>query len=198
MGAPEDVIDLGGLSCRSLHGPLEAALLFAAGKVQAARACLEEVLERGISDPRAWTMLFDLHRVLGERAQFDVLLDSYRQLFPGAPVPSWSNAGMPAGTGVIPLCGVLARSSDLEPLRAAHRARIVAIDLGCLERLDFTLAPVFCALVRMLVSRGKRIILANVCELHVALLREMGLPESITVLPRRALAAPGPGLALAA
>lgn len=194
----EESIELGGLSCRRLHGCVEAALLFAAGRVADCRSCLGEMLEANPSDPRPWAMRFDLHRALGEQAQFDSLLECFRERFPAAPLPSWSGAAIPAGAGVIALTGVLARPSDLAPMLAAGAARIVAIDLGRLERLDYALAPLFCASLRALAARGKRILLANVCELHGVLLREIGLPDAIAVLPRRTAAEAEERMALAA
>lgn len=196
MRAAGDSIEMAGLSCRRVGGAGEAALLFAAGHVAAARACLDEVLERNVSDPRAWTLLFDLHRVLHERERFDAMLAAYREVFPQAPVPAWESPAIPSGSAAIALHGVLACPADLRPLQSLHGARIVAIDCGRLERLDFALAPMFCSTLRQAVAAGKRIILANVCDLHEALLAEVGLPAGLTLLPRRAAATAS--LALAA
>ena len=198
MGAFDENIEVGGLSCRRFSGEAEAALLFAAGRVGAARACLDEVLEGNVSDPRAWTLLFDLHRALGEREPFDAMLAAFREVFPRAPLPSWESPPIPGGPGVVVLSGVLACAADLQPLRMAHRSRIVAVDLGRLARSAFAVIPASCAELHSLVAGGRRIILANVCELHEIVLREVGLPATLTVLPRRAAAAAHTDLALAA
>ena len=198
MGAFDGHIEVGGLSCRRFSGEAEAALLFAAGRMAAARACLDESLERNVSDPRAWTLLFDLHRALGEREAFEAMLAAFREVFPRAPVPAWESTAIPAGSGVVALSGVLACAADLQPLRAAHRARIVALDLGRLARIDFAMLPAFCAELHALAAGGRRVILANVCELHEIVLRELGLPAGLALLPRRAAAATPAEMALAA
>ena len=189
MDAATGPIVVGGLESRRFSGALEGALLFAAGHAAAARACLDDLLQENVSDPRAWTPLLDIHRLLGERDCFDALMSSYREVFPRAPAPSWDCGPIPRGPGVITLCGVLARSADLQALQVPHGHHIVAIDLGRLERLAFGLTPVFCSALHRAAAMGKRVILANVCELHELLLREVGLPPQVTVLPQRPAAA---------
>ena len=170
-----------------MEGAVEASILFAAGFVEGARACLAELRDRDIGAPRAWTLIFDLHRALGERSAFVELLEQFGAIFPDVAQPCWASPGIPGG-GVVALEGRISSAADLDPVRNVAKSRIVVLDFGRLSRIDFTVAPELCALLRVYVDRSVRVILANVSELHELLLRETGLPTELTLLPRRTAA----------
>ncbi|WP_153111312.1 STAS domain-containing protein [Propionivibrio limicola] len=74
----------------------EAAVLFSNAQDEAARM----VLEAAVRDPssgmgeRLWLMLFDLHRLSGDRAAFDALGIGYASAFEQSP-PVWREASVP-------------------------------------------------------------------------------------------------------
>lgn len=182
-------VDLPHTSCEALADLPEAAVLFAAGLTDAARACLEQSIARMPSEPRAWTMLFELHQALDDRAAFDSLAERYARARPGAPVPPWVQAPCHAHAEMIRMSGVLADEAVvMELLAQGRRRRVVALDVADVTRIDYGLAPKFCGALRLLSLQSKRVILANVGELHHQLLALMGLPSSIALISRRASA----------
>ena len=68
----------------------EAAILFANGQDDAARAVLESAVDVHRSGPgeRLWLMLFDLYQLAGKRAPFDALGIDYARSFEKSP-PGW-------------------------------------------------------------------------------------------------------------
>lgn len=176
-------------SCEPLVGLPEAAVLFAAGRAEAARACLEHALLRVPCEPLAWAMLFELHRALDDRASFDSLAERHARARPGTPAPSWVFAPSHAETDMIRLSGVLAHESVIGEILAQSRTRrVVALDVGEVTRIDYALAPKLCEALRVLSLQSKRVILANLGELHHQLLALMGLPPSIALIARRVAA----------
>jgi hypothetical protein len=63
---------------------------------------------------------------------------------------------------------------------------MVGVDMGAVERIDFQFAPEMCALLRGYGQQGKRIILANISDLHAELLEAIGGGGKIVLLRRRA------------
>jgi anti-anti-sigma regulatory factor len=75
----------------------EAAVLFANNQDQEARMVLENALELRQTGPaeRLWLMLFDLYRLLGERAPFEAMGIEYARAFEKSP-PGWKTEAEPA------------------------------------------------------------------------------------------------------
>lgn len=150
----------------------EAAVLFAAGHSAAARSLIESQLATpgGRGDARAHAMLAELD-------------DAY---VPAAPIEV---------PGTFALEGIVAAEHRGIPALAVHaRARrAFAIDLGRVERIDFSFAGDFAAMLHGFHAAGRRVILVNCRELELALLEAMGAGRYVSFL-RRATA----GLARAA
>lgn len=167
----------------------EAALLHAAGFTRGALAMLCRECDRhgAAAGPKAWTMLFEACHLLGERAEFDRLCAAYHERF-GASAPPWGYAPAIAVPGMARLEGVLASMRDVRPLvEAAKSRRTIAVDFSRVERIDFGFAPALCALLRGWGMQGRRVILANIAELHAELLQCVGLGAHVALLRRRLL-----------
>jgi ABC-type transporter Mla MlaB component len=185
---PDARIDLPNLSCEPLLGPAEAAVLFAAGYADAARDCLEQWLARQPEDARAWIMLFDLHRTREDRAAFDALAEGHARLRPGLALPPWTYEESAVVAEMIRLSGAVSDASIAKEILAQSRTRrVVAIDLGKVTRIDYAVAPALCGALRLLAMQSKRVILANVAELHLQLLALVGLPAAVAVISPRAI-----------
>jgi hypothetical protein len=61
------------------------------------------------------------------------------------------------------------------------------VDFSRVERIDFTFAPSFCVLLRAYGMQSKRIILANIAELHAELLQSVGTGTHVALMRRRLL-----------
>jgi ABC-type transporter Mla MlaB component len=84
--------------------------------------------------------------------------------------------------------GVLASMRDVRPLvEAAKSRRTIGVDFSRVERIDFGFAPALCALLRGWGMQGRRVILANIAELHAELLQCVGLGAHVALLRRRLL-----------
>lgn len=130
----------------------EAAILFASNQVAVAQQILQNAIQSDTLGPatqRAWSMLFDLHQLTGQREQFDALSLAYAGKFETSP-PSWRDAAMPtpanskpATTPSVVFSGVLdaqsakqlARTQKLAEHHSALRlefSRISSVDpIGC-------------------------------------------------------------------
>ncbi|HZZ91882.1 MAG TPA: hypothetical protein VFE23_04925 [Usitatibacter sp.] len=189
-GAPDARIDLPHLTCVPMVGLAEAALLFSASHVEAARRALEDACRRYPGETRAWAMRFDLHRALGEREAFEALRAPYGGACPAGPAPVWRTAAVGAGE-TTRLRGVLKGGTEYEELREELRSRrVVVLDFEDVTRIDFAFAPILCRDLRFLALPSRRVIVANAGELHGELLAAVSLHRDVTVLPRRA---PDPG-----
>jgi hypothetical protein len=181
------VVELPHTRSERVEGLDEAAILFSAGCERAACALLAAWCEERPESQGAWTMHFDALRALGDRPAFEDLLPRYGAQFPAAAAPTWSTPPLPAGAGMVRLEGVIESAANLQAVAALAPSRsILALDLGDVLRIDFAFAPLFCAAMRSLVRQSRRVILANVAELHARLLAVSGLPGEVVVLPRRA------------
>lgn len=184
---PDSRVDLPHASCEPLVGLREAAVLFAAGRDQAALACLEQSLSRAPSEPRAWAMLFELHHALGDRASFDALAVRHARTRPGMPTPPWACPPSRAHAELLRMSGPLKDEAVIKELLAQSRVRrVVALDFSEATRIDYALAPKLCAALRLLTLQSKRVILVNLGELQLELLALMGLPSSIALIARPA------------
>jgi hypothetical protein len=175
-----------------LETTAEAAVLYAAGFRHPAMQMLRRECEHlGMSaGPKAWAMLFEACHLLDERAEFDRLCEVYRQRFQGSGAPRWGYAAAVDAPGTARLEGTLACQDDLRPLIESAKGRsTIAVDFSRVERIDFTFAPSFCSLLRTYGMRSKRIILANIAELHAELLQSMGPGAHVALLRRRILEA---------
>jgi len=171
-----------------LEGPSQAAVLFAAGRGEAAMRMLRRECEekRAHAGPKAWDMLLELCHFLGERDEFEAVSRLHAQVYPSEAAPAWGFPVAVMAPGMARLEGVLAGMADLHGLIESTKARkTVAIDLGRLERIDFTFAPVLCALFRTWGFQSRRIILANIAELHAELLQRLGIGPHVALLRRR-------------
>lgn len=86
----------------------QAALLYANGQDATVRAMLESAVQihRSGADERVWRMLFDLYRLLGEKAAFEVLSVDYAAVFASSP-PAWRDASPE------PLAAAAARAASM-------------------------------------------------------------------------------------
>ena len=122
----------------------EAAILFANGQDDAARAVLENAVGVHRSGPgeRLWLMLFDLYQLAGTRAPFEALGIDYARSFEKSP-PGWRDhhpsKSAKAAVGSQRFAGDLVGSNDAsfaaiaQALEKNHRLRL---DLSTLTRLD--------------------------------------------------------------
>ena len=184
-------MDLNGttlLHTEALSSTREAAVLFAAKFDQAAEQLLRERLEPGgeRSDRVAWVMLLEIFHALGRRDEFEALARRYRTAF-GAPTPpAWGFPAQVSSPGTFHLKGTIASSGDLAGLVGHARARAtVAIDMGQVERIDYGFAASFCELLRVFHMQGKRVFLANIAEVHAALLESLGAGKHVVLLRRK-------------
>lgn len=169
----------------------EAAVLFAARFDVAARQLLEE--EIASSGARAGdtavTMLFEILHLLGLRAEFDALAARCRTGPDGATPPAWGFPAQVAAPGTFELEGTIASPGALAGLVAhAHRRNTVAVDMGRVERIDFGFGAAFGQTLQVFHHQGKRVILANIAEVHAAMLESLGADHHVVLLRRRALA----------
>ena len=76
----------------------EAAVLFANGQDDAVRGVLEEAvrIHQSGQGERLWLMLFDLYRLLGQKASFEALAIDYVRAFEKSP-PTWRDTSGPRG-----------------------------------------------------------------------------------------------------
>lgn len=171
----------------SLGGPESAAVLFSAGLAEAAIDELKECLRNTpAADQRPWLMLLELYAMTQRRSAHELVAERYERTFPGAK-PPLGPAPAPVHVGsAIALQGVLAGSGDLGDLHAAARGRrILPIDMGNVERIDYAFAGEFAATLRSLAGAGKRVMLVNVAEVHVVLLELFDVPSHAVVMRRK-------------
>jgi len=176
----------------------EAAVLFAAGFRDPALQMLRRECEHlgKAAGPKAWTMLFEACHLLGERAEFDRLAARYRECFGAASAPRWGYAAAVEAPGTARLEGTIASMENLNELLVAAKSRkTVAIDFSRVERIEYAFAPTLCALFRTYGLQGKRIILANIAELHAELLHSVGIGPHVALLRRRLLDHDAPAVA---
>lgn len=122
----------------------EAAILFANGQDDAARAVLESAVDVYRSGPgeRLWLMLFDFYQLAGTRAPFDALAIDYARSFEKSP-PAWRDhhpsASAEAAFGSQRFAGDLCGDNEAAfaaVAQALERNRRLRLDLSTLARLD--------------------------------------------------------------
>ncbi len=165
-----------------------AAILFSAGRVDAAVRILEEHCGRpeGGADAAPWFMLFEIYCVRKDHDRFDALAQQFRGVFGKEWSPPWGPPPTIEVPGVFRIQGVLASMRDLDGLAIYAKARTsIAVDFGRVERITYDFAPALCALLRTFSLQSKRVILANVPYIHAELLHAFGLAADVSVLRRK-------------
>jgi ABC-type transporter Mla MlaB component len=179
------------LHTEALTDSSEAAVLFSARFDGAAEELLRAGLDRsqGAGDRTPWLMLLELLHLLGRKTEFDELAHRFGHAFGRAAVPAWGFPSRVRAPGTFELKGTIADHGALAGLVAYARARAtVAIDMALVERIDYGFAATFCELLRVFRMQGKKVILANIAELHASLLHSMGASNQLILLRRRATA----------
>ena len=122
----------------------EAAILFANGQDDAARAVLESAVDVHRSGPgeRLWLMLFDIYRLAGARAPFEALGIDYARSFEKSP-PGWRDhppsTSAEVAAGSLRFTGSLCGDNDAAfaaIARSLDKNRRLRLDLSTLEHLD--------------------------------------------------------------
>ena len=121
----------------------EAAVLFANGQDDAARAVLESAVRVHQYGPgeRLWLMLFDLYRLTGQKAPFEALEIAFVQTFEKSP-PGWLDASrekpkaQEKAAGSVLFRGALVGSND-----AGFLSLRQAIEAGQKLRVDLSKIP---------------------------------------------------------
>ncbi|HET7731857.1 MAG TPA: hypothetical protein VFK48_17690 [Usitatibacter sp.] len=164
-----------------------AALLFSANLADAAIGELEDCLrDEPARDSRTWTMLFELCSAKKRLDAFEEIAARYSMPF--------STAKMLRRTAPVPvelastvaLKGILAGADDLRGLYMCARERkILAVDMGEVERIEYSYAGTFAASLKALNASGKRVILVNLAEVHAVLLEMFGAHKYVAMMRRR-------------
>jgi len=159
----------------------EAAILFASNQTAVAQQILQEAIQDNTLGPAAalaWSMLFDLHQVMGQREQFDALSIAYAGKFEMSP-PAWLDApalatsyraasDQPATAPSVAFSGVL----DAQSAKQLARAQKLS-ESHALLRLEFSrvsaVDPVGCGLLlrvlKKLQKAGLELVLVGAPEL---------------------------------
>jgi hypothetical protein len=132
-----------------------------------------------------WNMLLDVFRACDKTAAFQSLAARYARTFACA-VPEWKpQERATEGPRMLRLEGVLAARADISALIAQTRVRnMVPVDMGGVTRIDFAFAADLCALLHEYGTQGKRVILANLSDLHAELLEAVAAPRRLALLRR--------------
>ena len=156
----------------------QAAICFAAGHADAARAVLEEALQHGDAPEEAWFMLLELCEFAGDRQRFDALALEFAARFEKSPL-DWKDPGeapksssAAAGRAVLLLTGSLdakaAQNLGQLPRMAAGKAA-VRIDLAKLRQADAAGCALLLAALRELRGAGCVCLLSGVESLLAVL-----------------------------
>ncbi len=145
----------------------EAAILFANGQTEIVEHLLKDAIDADTLGPAsitAWAMLFDLHQISGNQAEFEHLSILYASRFESSP-PAWMSLALPE-SGTEPLARAPAVPSvvfngkldagivkSLEKVRSlAEKHSVIRLEFGRVAEVD----PIGCGLlVRVLVQLKK-------------------------------------------
>ena len=154
----------------------EAAILHSAGFSEPAIALLEAYIA-SVPARGASLVLLDLYFATGKQAEFERTVMTYLGAFPQEPAPRWGTPAAVASVGTLQLEGVLDASTDcLARLREyAGSRRAFALDMSQVSRIAFPFLGEFAAALRAFNQQGRRVILANISELHTVLLQAVGV-----------------------
>lgn len=158
----------------------EAAVLFSARFTDAAEHLLcEHIARAGHTDHAAWVTLLEILYRVDKRAEFDALARQYSAIF-GPPPPAWGYPERVAAPGTFVLEGSVSSREQLEDLLRHGRSRnTCAIDMSHVDRIDFAFTSQLAETLRVLHQQGKRVILANIAELHAGLLESFGVQHAV-------------------
>lgn len=175
------------LHAERLTGPQEAAVLYSANRVEAAIEELEACTRHHpASEPGPWLMLLDLYSVTDRRGAFELAADRYARTFRTTTTPPWGASAPVELAGTVALKGVLAKPDDLGDLyKNARERKIVAIDMGGVERIAYAYAGDFAMSLKALSASGKRVLLVNLAEIHATLLEIFGIQKHVVLMRRR-------------
>ncbi len=169
----------------------EAAVLFSAGFIDAAIELLRAHTGEGAGkhERKAWLLLLDALQAAGRRGAFEATLAEYRTFFGGEAHPGWGYPPPIDAPGTLAVGGVLSSSCARLPGLVAHVSarKAAAIDMGCVERIDFHFLSTLATLLRDFHAAGRRVILANVSELNATLLETLGAQRHAALIRRTAL-----------
>ena len=172
----------------------EAAVLYAAKFPEAAESALRSRLQAEGKDREASEMLLEILHLTDNRDEFEEAAARHAAVFACEP-PEWGFPEPVRASGTFELAGTLDSPAHLEGLVPHARSRAaIAIDMSRVERIDFAFVPAFRDALRLFRHQGQRVILANIAEVHAALLQSFGPMENVVLLRRArtaALRAPG-------
>ena len=100
---------------------------------------------------------------------------------------------LPASSNTIQLKGVLGEPELSDLMSQARQRRVVVLDFSEVTRIAFAAAPALCSGLRLMTLQNKRVIIANIAELHSCLLKAIGLHPEVVVLARRLSGTPAVG-----
>lgn len=175
----------------------QAAILSAAGFDEAAAELLRaETRTSDSGDPAAWRMLLEICHLRDRHDEFDRVAAAYVDAFGSEAPLAWGYATPIGVADVLQFQGILASTRDIAPLgERAPTRRTIALDFSRVRRIAFAFAPELCSLFRAYGMQGKRILVANVMELHAQLLETVGKASELVLMRRPAtkagVSAPG-------
>jgi len=156
-------------------------VLFSARFAAAAERLLcEHISTAGPADHAAWVTLLEiLHRV-GKREDFEALARRYAATFALPAAPAWGYPPRVAAPGAFVLEGSISSGEQLEDLvRHGATRTTCAVDMSRVDRIDFAFTPRLAEALRAMHQQGKRVILANIAELHAGLLESFGVEHAL-------------------
>lgn len=165
----------------------QAAVLFAAGHLEAASAALEPAVVNGEAAREAWYMLFELYQRQGRQRMHAALARRYTATFAAAP-PSWQ-AAKPLSP-VLPAGAADCLSGEIVGAQPRHFAPLlelqpiggeVVIDASRVRRIDFVSAGNLLNTVIALQQAGRRVRLRQSSHLVAALFASVGLGRLATL-----------------
>lgn len=164
-----------------------AALLFSANLADAAIGELEDCLRNDPArDPRAWAMLFELCSAKNRLDAFEEIATRYSMPFSTAKALRGAAPVPVEMASTVALKGILASADNLRGLYACARERkILAVDMGEVERIEYSYAGTFVASLKALTASGKRVILVNLAEVHAVLLEMFAAHKYVALMRRK-------------
>ena len=167
----------------------EAAIFYANAQSAEAKGSLSHAVQKENLAPaaeRLWLMLLDLHRELGERAEFDTRAQEYAKRFE-CDRPQFELEAVAAPPDALraprEILGHAKAFLGVIEEAGASRTR-VQVDCTELKRVDFVSAAALLNIAADLNRDGKRLELENVNELVAALFEVMGVAALAKVTTR--------------
>jgi len=145
----------------------EAAILFADGQAEMVEHLLKDAIDAdslGSASVTAWAMLFDLHQISGNQAEFEHLSIAYASRFESSP-PAWMSLAVPESTaGLLPRAPavpsvVFSGRLDASIIKSLEKARSLAekhpairLEFGRVTDVD----PIGCGLLVRVLNQLKK------------------------------------------